>query len=165
MKNCESRSVFLRSCFAISAALLVASSLLSSCATAEPAPVQGVQGVKVTVLLFSGRPDPTFQLTEPEQLRLSALVKDAPRLERLGREEVIPAILGYKGIVVENAGGPRELPARLAVYGGSIEVGTERREFRADQGNRFASYLLELAIQKGVIPEPVVRRIKEQGLR
>ena len=162
MENALCRRLLLQYSFAMSIMLSVGGSLLSPYAAAEQAPAQSV---KVTVLLFSGRPDPNFELTEPEQARLSALLREAPRQERAAGATVIPSILGYKGIVVDNAAALAPLPRRLAVYGGSIEVGTERKEYFADPGNRVASFLLELAIEKGTIPEPVVKRIREQGLR
>lgn len=163
MDTSKSKRAFLRHCFTVSAAIMAVGCLLSSSAMAQQA---SAQGVKVTVLLFSGRPDPTFEVTEPAQLaRLGALLKEAPRQDGGGRETILPSILGFRGIVVANPAALAELPKRFAVYGGAIEVGTERKEFFADPGNRMASFLLDLAIEKNTIPPSIVSRIKEQGLR
>jgi hypothetical protein len=154
------RTIVLGNCIAISAVLFLATSTFPFDVTAQQLKV-----VKVTVLLFSGRPDPVFELTDVDQMRrLSALLKEAPREEKKTAESVIPSTLGYKGILVENMGGSADLPFRMAVYRGSIEVGTDRKEFFADAGGRMESFLLQQAIDRGVIPEPVMRRMKEQGL-
>ena len=150
-----------RSCAAWCAALVAG--ILSVIPAA--AQQSGAPAITVSVLVFSGRPDPTFDLRPAEQAKLVALLKAAPTQESAGRETVIPAILGYKGIVVENPTGIGEVPKRVEVFGGSIEVGVERKEFFADPSNRVASFLLDLAIERGVIPDALLKRIREQGLR
>lgn len=158
----QSSRHFLRRRLVVAVALMATAALAPRPTTAQQ---PAASGVKVTVLLFSGRPDPTFQLTDAAQLaQMGAMLKEAPRQESGGRETILPAILGYKGIVVENPAALAELPRRFAVYGGAIEVGTERKQFFADPGNRLASFLLESAIERNLIPKSIVSRIREHGL-
>jgi hypothetical protein len=82
-------------------------------------------GVRVTVALFSGRPDPTFELVRPEDWeKLRALTKDLAPAERPVEKE---KPLGYHGFLV----GPREVPALakwLSVYKGTVQLGDSPRD-------------------------------------
>ncbi len=134
-------------------------------AAANAAPPVTAYGVTVTVHVFSGVPDPKFELADTAQLaELATMLREAPRQEALGRQTVLGSKLGYIGISVENPEQVAGLPARFAVYRGAIEVGTEGKEFFGDPGNRLASFLLEAAIDAKVIDPPLARQIKEKGL-
>ncbi len=78
------------------------------------------EGITATISMFSGRPDPTFELTAPEDVeKVKALVLDLPGTVR--PQEGAPA-LGYRGILLN----PREipgLPAWISVHKGTIQMG------------------------------------------
>jgi hypothetical protein len=82
-------------------------------------------GVQVTVALFSGRPDPTFELVRPEDwAKLRELTKDLAAAERLVDKE---RPLGYHGFLV----GPRDVPGLakwLSVYKGTVQLGDSPRD-------------------------------------
>lgn len=90
----------------------------------------------VRLLIFSGRPDPEWELdaTASEQLRKrlasvreSGVSGDAP-----------PPSLGYRGFVVRNPGGAPGIPAELFIGGGLVRegsgAGAERRQWRDTAG-------------------------------
>jgi hypothetical protein len=121
------------------------------------------EGLTVRVLLFSGRPDPSFAVTEPAQIvQFAALLKAAHPTQKLRADGPAPAKLGYKGLIVENVGNIPDLPRRLVVYRDEIEAGTAEKQFFSDPQAQVESFLLDLAIQRGVIPENVLRRMREK---
>src|SRR4030042_1169065 len=86
---------------------------------------------------------------------------DASRVnERFEKTTVIPSILGYNGIMVENPAKVTGFPYFLAVYKGNIEVKNERKRFLIDEGSAIENLLLKQAIEKGVIPEEVVKSME-----
>jgi hypothetical protein len=120
------------------------------------------EGLKVTVLLFSGRPDPEYRLAGSDMLeRLKTSLGAAREQASFDKPTVIPAILGYKGILVDNDAGLPGIPARFAVYRGMIEVQGEKTKFLSDEGGALESFLLNQAIARGAIDEKMARRIKE----
>ena len=98
--------------------------------------------VRVTIDMFSGRPNPSFVLDEAEAREVVRQVQAAP--EVAAPEEAAPAILGFRGLVVtlDDVGGQGELhgvPAKFRVGSGtaadnarSFEL-AERLLARADQ--------------------------------
>jgi hypothetical protein len=78
---------------------------------------------------------------------------------------VIPSKLGYKGVLIQNPKGLHGLPRQLAIYGGVMEVGVDRKAFLADPGRQLESALLSMAIDRKAIPENVAKRISEKGLQ
>jgi len=83
-------------------------------------------GVPVTIALYSGRPDPTFELVRPEDhAKLEALVKDLEAAER-PKEKDAPG-LGYHGFLLT----PRGLagvPKWISVFKGTIQLGDSPRD-------------------------------------
>jgi hypothetical protein len=145
----------------VAVAMLAASSLLLLDLHAQAAP--GDKGLTARVLLYSGRPDPTFEITNADEIaQLRALFKQATPEQKAQGESVIPSKLGYKGFIVENPGNVQDLPARLIVYGGALELGTEHKRFLSDPGARVEAFLLDIAVQRGVIPENVLSRLRDK---
>lgn len=117
--------------------------------------------LKVTILLFSGRPDPTYLLEDKDLIEhLKTLIATAKINEKFEKTTVIPSILGYKGIFVDNPTQIAGLPAHFAVYKGNVEIKNEGKKFLIDEGGVIENLLLQQAIEKGVIPKEVVKRIK-----
>lgn len=92
-------------------------------------------GVQVTISLYSGRPDPSFELVRQEDWeRLRALTKDLDAAERPSIKEA-PG-LGYRGFLLT----PRNLDGLglakwTSVYQGTIQLGDSPRErvYKKDQ--------------------------------
>ncbi len=120
------------------------------------------KGLKVTILLYSGRPNPTYMLEDKDVIeKLKTLVGRAPAHEKYEKDTVIPSILGYNGVVVENKGMTvKELPAFLNIYKGNIEAQDVRKKFLRDEGNEIEDLLINKALEKKVIDEKTLRIMK-----
>jgi hypothetical protein len=118
------------------------------------------QGLKVTISVHSGRPDPFFYLDKEADIqRLRALLKNAAVVKTFDRDTVIPAILGYRGVEVMNGSGVRGVPGYLAVYKGTVEVRNKEKTFLVDKDGALEQYLLKLAIEKKAISSKLYERI------
>ncbi len=119
------------------------------------------QGLKVTVLIFSGRPDPTFSLTRDNEFQtVSSALEKAVENKSFRGETVIPSRLGYKGILVENISGVKGVPRSIAVRGRDIEIRNKHVLFLRDNGE-LERYLLEEAMKKGAIDKTLFREIRK----
>jgi hypothetical protein len=154
-------------CFAV-AAVFITSIVLPFLETdAQTGGTAEIKGLNVTVLLFSGRPDPAYTINDKPSLDQVKRILEMSKETKFDKATVIPSILGYKGIVVENkaniSGIPSGIPQRFAVYKGTIEVGMEGKRFLTDEGNTLEKFLLDKAIERGVIEEKILRRMKLSG--
>jgi hypothetical protein len=121
------------------------------------------KGLKVTILLYSGRPDPTYTVDDRNVIeQLKILVSTAKPNVKFDRSTVIPSILGYKGIVVDNQAGVSGIPSFIAVYKGNMEIKDESRRFLSDEGRAMENLLLKTAIEKKVIDEKVLELVKSE---
>lgn len=120
------------------------------------------KGITVRVLLFSGRPDPVYVLEDQQMIdKIKNALVEAKRAEDFDKETVIPSILGYKGILVDNLEMRPGLPSRLAVYEGTIEVMDEQKRFLVDEKHAIEEMLMDEAIRKGVIDEVILKRMRK----
>ncbi len=118
-------------------------------------------GLKVTVLLYSGRPNPAYILEAKDAMdQLKDFLNKAPVIEKFEKTTVIPSILGYNGIVVDNQGNLSGFPSRLAVFKGSMEATGERKLFLVDEGGVVEKFLIDQAVKKGVIDEQAAQFIR-----
>jgi hypothetical protein len=116
--------------------------------------------VRVTVLLFSGRPNPNFDLAPAVALeRLAPRLKATRALDAAGGDPVIPGVLGYNGIVVENGAGVAGLPRVMIVYRDRVEVRDGKTSLRLDAGRELETALLKLAQEQQVIDEKALEWI------
>ena len=115
----------------------------------------------VTVLIYSGRPNPTFNLGPVAAEGLSALVGSAERLDSYHKDTVMPSILGYNGFLVENRSGQGVLPRRLVVYQGAIEIRNGETRFSSDSARGLEHFLLEQAMAADVLDERSLDMLKE----
>lgn len=121
---------------------------------------RGGKGIKVKILLYSGRPDPTYILEQKDSVdRVKTLVKKAKKI-KFKEKTIIPSILGYRGIIVENPGRAAELPERFAVYKGKIEVTGEKRAVYSDEGRTLEKFLLKEAEKQKAIDEKMLKRME-----
>jgi hypothetical protein len=120
------------------------------------------KGLKVTILLYSGRPDPTYIVNDKETIeQLRTLISAAKPNEKFEKYTVIPSILGYRGIIVDNPTKISGIPVFVAVYKGNMEVKDEGRRFLIDEGSVVENLLLKTAIEKRVIEERMLGRMKK----
>jgi hypothetical protein len=141
--------------------LLVASTLIPGNLCSDRAVAAEEKGITVRVLLFSGRPDPTYVLDDTQLIeKLKVDIAGAKRLDDYGKQTVIPANIGYKGILVSNPEKWAGLPARFAVYNGAIELMDDQKRFLEDSGGAVEKLLLDEAIRKGVIDDVILKRMR-----
>lgn len=92
------------------------------------------QTLTATLLIFSGKPDPTFELNAEEASDFAGRVQST-----IGGQQVQEASeggLGYRGFRVQNTAGIEGVPAQLVVFGGVVteQEGTEARSWRDTGG-------------------------------
>jgi hypothetical protein len=105
--------------------------------------------VVVFLLVYSGRPNPSWPLEESDVGNVAARLADARGAAV--RVPAPPPRLGYRGFRIENRLHHADLPAVLLVGGGAlVEVAAERGrgETWADVA-KLESWLLEAARQRG----------------
>ena len=102
----------------------------------------GEEAVRVELMVFSGRPNPSFQLTEDETEELARRVAALPR----GAVQPSPPGLGYQGFRVtsDRAG---EEPAQMTVLNG-VCTSEDGDDIREDTGG-VEGWLLDLARRHG----------------
>lgn len=75
----------------------------------------------VTALLYSGRPNPTWELSSEEEDNLEALfIKDKGQTLELSAASL--GILGYKGFIIESRNDSRSLPYKSFVFNGILDT-------------------------------------------
>jgi len=100
----------------------------------------GEANMLVELDLFSGRPNPSWQLTPAQGDEMRAFVRSLPYAR--GRSATAPG-LGYRGLKVHDRGEPLW---SLYVFDGIVEVrGSGRTEIRRDDGRRFERWLIGTA--------------------
>lgn len=135
---------------ALALAFLACASERAAAQTAE------TNGPKATVLIYSGQPNPSFDLSAGQFERLQQLIAAARPDPDFAGESVLPSILGYNGIIVIWSSGNG-----LAVYGNHIEAGEQgAKKFLADNGE-VEEFLLSVATGSKALGDAQLRFIKE----
>lgn len=122
-------------------------------------------GLTVQISLYSGRPDPVLPLdpdADSEVLsEIARLVAAAPPAEGFEGSSVIPSILGYRGVLVHDPASRTRLPVRIAAYDGFLETyDGDRVSFFLDEERQLEIYLLELAVERGVVEEGLLEIVR-----
>lgn len=116
--------------------------------------------VKVTILVFSGRPNPVFMIEDDLLLdEIKTILDRANPNTEFKDSTVIPARLGYNGMIFENPAKKAGLPATISVYENNIELKNEQVRFLKDDGS-MERLLLEQALEKKVIDQKIVDFIR-----
>jgi hypothetical protein len=91
--------------------------------------------VKITVDIFSGRPNPSVELSGKEAQEALDRLKPVETLTADAAEKTATPILGYRGLIVEQTGkeAVKELPARIRTSAGNV-VGRGLAHRAADPG-------------------------------
>jgi hypothetical protein len=109
---------------ACSVLLLAALASLPACsarsAANEPAGAREAGGVRVELDLFSGRPNPTWELSQQQGKELWERLARLPRVA----DATFPDHLGYRGIVAELPG-PDGGNESIRIYGGAVRHQTQ----------------------------------------
>jgi hypothetical protein len=116
----------------------------------------------VTVEVFSGRPNPTYEITDPGEIELlREQLRNLPGLPEAEANAAAFSRLGYRGIVIINAAGIAGIPGMVQILAGKVKVfaggGTEENQFFVDAEGMEKHYLA-LAIDQGIIPEEMLVR-------
>lgn len=134
-------------------------------------------GLRVEVMVFSGRPNPVFVVTDPAQIReILSLVDTMPQTANADGRSVAKQGLGYRGIAVTNLSGDASGVAAITVYRSGVEVkrksitpaknaaakisGGAAAEVRSDAMRALETRLLALAVSRGALDQRVVDQIK-----
>lgn len=136
------------------------------------------QSLTVEVLIYSGRPNPAFTITDPGEIReISALIEGLPKAGTAGASSSKSAPkLGYQGIAVRSH--YQALPSleSFSVRHTQIDVFRSATSVRAasvaiepaskaaeliDAPKRLETRLLELAKAKGALTEALAKHIAE----
>jgi hypothetical protein len=142
--------------------VLLSGTFFSAGAHGQLAMAQEGKGITVRVLLYSGKPDPSYVLEEGVLTsEIKAMIARAEVVSVPAGESVIPAILGYKGIVVQNPGRAAGLPSRISVYKERMEVIDETKRTLVDRSGALEKTLLDEAIRRGLIEKSIVERMKK----
>ncbi len=138
--------------------------LLLACVSAGP-PAEAAEpssGLVVTVMVYSGRPDPSFTIDDPAAIaELRDALQSAPAKEGFDRQTVVPSILGYNGVLIENPAGVEGVPAVLMLYGGTIEARNGGKRFLDDPGRQLERRLIDQATEHGVLDEATLGVIRK----
>ncbi len=128
--------------------------------TASALIVSANNNIKVTILLFSGRPDPTFTLCDEAFLvKMKEQFDKMVTLQREDESSIIPTKLGYKGIMVSNPLSRQGLPKRMNIYNGLIELNRKPKVFLKDADNKIERLLMQEAINKEVLDPKIIERM------
>lgn len=125
-----------------------------ACGTAVA--IEKMQKLTVAVEVFSGRPNPSFDITDPGDIaRLRESLKGLPVLAMTEEEGFEFSRLGYRGIVITNSSGIEGIPMYVQFLNGKVKVlGAEGggANFFKDTGG-LEKYYLGLAKMKGMITD------------
>jgi hypothetical protein len=134
---------------------------------------QKPEALQVEVLIFSGRPNPVFIVSDPAEIR--EIVSLAESLPGSPEAKASHPILGYNGIVVENLSTTLPDVQQFKVGRGDIDIvrkpGAQSRKaaptatdasqakVRRDGANSLETRLLSLARSKGAIDDRLLEHI------
>lgn len=153
------------------------------------APGTGPAALQVEVLIYSGRPNPVFTITDPAEIQeITSLVNVMPKNSSTDvKSPVDQPVLGYQGIVVGNLSATAPDLDSVVVKRANVHVkrkasaqakapqvqsmtaatataaapaaSAESSEFRVDGGNLLENRLLSMARTRGVINDALLSHI------
>jgi hypothetical protein len=129
-----------------------------------------VKGLKVTFLIYSGRPNPTLTITDEKLIdKIESFIKYTPKNENFKGETVSPSILGYKGILVENFSDSMPDTESLLVFHSNVELKSKTllgssatKEIIDDATVELQEMLVQEAQAHGVIDQKEVDLIHQK---
>lgn len=115
--------------------------------------------MRVELHIFSGRPDPFWELSEEEAAELAKRLAGLPYTHQPPR----PGGLGYRGFSVSNATASAGLPMRVSVFDGVIVSFEGGKTTYYKDTNNIEPWLLDQARKQGY-GEILDQTIGNQGL-
>jgi len=101
--------------------------------------------VNVELAIFSGRPNPSWQLSAREINELTSRLSGLPPFGLPGTASA----LGYRGFIVSNPEESGGLPARIQVYNGIVSVERSGQMNFYQDANHLERWLLDCARSHG----------------
>jgi len=104
----------------------------------------GEEKIEVVLDIFSGRPNPTWQLSENQVDELKRKLGTFPPAERKA-----PPGLGYRGVRVVNVGNIANIPDRIMAYDGVLGITEKGTTKYYEDSNKIEEWLLDRAREQG----------------
>jgi hypothetical protein len=119
---------------------------------------------EVEIDVFSGRPNPVFNLLPAELQEFNQFLSKA-KIEKANEDikaELIPSILGYRGLRIRERGDNKAALSEIQVVGKDILVRgrSESRHMKASDDS-LEKYLVDLALAKGAIDKGLHKEIRQ----
>ena len=136
---------------------------------------QETRGLRVELLIFSGRPNPTFTITDTNQIRDLLTSVNALAIDPNAKAGEDRPILGYNGIRVTDLSSSEASAQSFRVRGSTVSVVRKQAtkagnagadsfttsEVRNDHGSALETKLLELARKQGAIDDRILALIRK----
>lgn len=145
----------------------------ATCSVVSAAQAQSVKSLKVELLIFSGRPNPTFVITDPRDIHdILDTAKNLPQNEQIkDAEKAAPEPrLGYQGFLVTNQSDDSTEVKSVQVRGSAVHLALKaagdakgkstQHSARLDRGNFLESKLLSHGRDIGVIDDRLLEAIE-----
>jgi hypothetical protein len=106
--------------------------------------------------MFSGRPNPSWQLSADEATQLARRLTGLPA----AAEPAEQPVLGYRGLVISTTDAGDRGPDWTRVHGGIVSIGESRNARRYRDANGVEQWLLESARNHGLgaLVEEILKR-------
>ena len=138
-------------------------------------PTLKTEALKVELMVFSGRPNPTFTITDESEIQeILNLVKNLPHKKlKEGETGLPPAKLGYQGFIVTNNTKTSPEIKSFVVNGSAVRLdspstagtlaarGAAEFSARADSSASLEGKLLSHAKETGIASEEMLEAIQE----
>ena len=128
-----------------------------------------VDALRVSISVFSGRPDPVFLITDPKLIgEVITMATSFPIDKAFSGESVIPNLLGYRGVVIDNVSTRNPDIEEILVNGVNVELHRSTatkglyKEFRLDTGATLEKRLFDLAVAAKVVRPGFLQAIKAE---
>jgi hypothetical protein len=129
--------------------------------------------LKVTLMLYSGRPNPVYYIEDQNTVNnMKALFAKNQKNLNFKKTTVVPNILGYQGIIVENLKQIKDLPAKFIIYNNDIEIigsgsglktASLNPEFLVDSSGSLETLLLDYGVSKNAYSKEVREKVKQSA--
>jgi len=114
---------------------------------------ENIKKLRVSIEIFSGRPNPTFEITDAMAIdEFREKLSNLPPAEITDEEKQQFSRLGYRGILINNAAGIEGIPENVQILNGKVKVyGGKLEEIQfLDDTMGLESNYLDLARQNGL---------------
>jgi hypothetical protein len=122
--------------------------------------------MEVEIDVFSGRPNPVFNLQPEEVKELNQFLWKAKGEEQNKdtKADIIPSILGYRGLHVRERDKNKAVISEIQIFGKDILIRGSRGEYRFLKmpDNSLEKYLVDLALAKKAIDKDLHQYISQE---